>query len=334
MKIKKKAKPAVRPWDLEKDGISPSGLSLFLRCREQFRLTFHESLGSRYSNKHFDFGNAVHHVLAAYYEQAENIARFRNQDVAFTKWIGKQIDEFDEKNKKLVNPSNRQEYEVSLGQAEAVLYGYFKRWKKEDEKLRCIGTEVQETLKTTIQHPITKKMVSIDCHGTLDALFAGNKGDIVMDAKSKGQINEDNIIDTFEWNIQFNWYLWQRWANTGKLPQKLVYNSVRRPQSKPKKDEPVQDYCKRLKAEVIKKPDHFFFRLNVELSKKELERWYVNQLTPMLQMLLMWTTGHLPHFVTPDALIFNHVRSEFFDAITKGDKSGLVAGNAHWNSYR
>lgn len=318
-------------WDLEKHGISPSGMQLFLECREQFRLAHVENLTAKHTKDYFDFGNAVHYVFAHYYDlDAEGVRRFGDKDIAITKWIDKKLDDFVAKSGEVRvrnTPDARQQLEVTMGQAFAVLYGYFKRWRKEDEKMTVIEAEQ----KRSIVVEVDKRKVKLN--GTLDLDCLDGKGnEWIFDTKCKSQIIENNVEEGFTYDLQFLWYMVMAYR-LGKKPKGVRYNGIRRPSSKPRKDEKLKAYIDRLRVETVKKPDHFFFRFRAEFTRKEVERWYETQLVPMLRMLIMWVDGRLPHFVTPGALIRNNSRSVYYNKIVHGDGFDLIKG-AHWNRYR
>lgn len=322
-------------WDLFKHGVSPSGIKTWLKNREEFRLVYCENWASKYSKPYNDFGNAVHAVFEAAAANPTKKPGFDLIKSEIEKW------EIEEKKRGTVwiGADRIQELEMTLGKAEVLCAQYFERWHAEDKSHNVFGAEMVFRL------PFDVDGVNIFLNGTWDRVFETGKDLVIRDTKTKSQINEGNITDTFVHDIQFNLYLLAYLKENGRLPAVQI-DVIRNPSSKvTKADGSLGVYLSRLTNEVKKDPDHYFMRFTAHFTKSEVLKWAENQLKPILRDMIRWyhaenLRNYLPggkepnstHYFNPDGLIVNHVRSDFFDAIVNNDYSGLRKG-AHWQKY-
>lgn len=321
----KKKEPDIEQWDLLKHGISPSGLRQWLRCREQFRLSYCENWASKTTNAYLDFGNMVHAVLER--ATSHNVASLPLNEI---RSVIEQTANEIQAEYLFLGAERKQEFELTKGQAEVVMDHYFRRWRQADESVDYYASEKRFSIPFKVND-----MLSIPLNGTWDRIFQnkGGKGFWIRDTKTKSQINEGNITDMFAHDLQFNFYMLAFLLSEGEAPQGIELDIVRKPSCKPtQKQGSLGAYLSDLHGKIAKDPDHYFLRPKAQFTKAEILSWGEEQLRPMLKDLHQWWRLRMDHYFNPDALIMNHQRSEFFDAIVNGDFSGLKKG-AHWQRY-
>lgn len=309
-------------WKFWKYGVSASSLVLWLTCREQFRLRYVEAWRSRNVALPLIFGNVNHSVLEDMYRRKKPPGR---------KWIEAAIDEeFDDWKKGVGNPTQRQVeiQELACGLAMTVLPSYVKRWKGD-----WPGYEYPTP--TSVASPVT--WLSLEDRYTVnyeyddgqvvpiiivsDGVFRDKQEKVwVQDTKCLSRIDEENILATFDHDLQFMLYLWAYWKMNAECPRGLVMNIIRRPGQYRRKDERLRTYLDRIRADVAnpKRWDHYFIRYEMELTgPSELAKWEETTLNPIMKEMRRWWEGTSAHYPNPTALVGKYGRCEMFDIITQ-----------------
>lgn len=306
-------------WCPVKHGLSSSGIKLWMRCQEQFRLHHQEDLDGRYTNEYLQFGLGVHSFLDEYRSKGcKHISP--KQITVITKNVEKEL-------RGTVKPVTkaREEFERMLGLAEVCCRNYQNKWIRDIDK-EWIAAEQTYTV----------NMFGVKINLTLDGLFKDNTGYWLIDTKTKSRIDEDEIGDTFVHDVQFMLYMAACSEILDEYPKGIIYDGVRRPGLKvTQKDEAeggLSAFLIRVEEDVQKRPDHYFFRLKAKYYQREVEKWKRTQLKSILEAIMMWYERKTPHYMNPQGLVTSGVRSQYFDYITKGDRSGLMTG-AHWRKY-
>jgi hypothetical protein len=57
----------------------------------------------------------------------------------------------------------------------------------------------------------------------------------------------------------------------GEVPKGVLYNILRRPGERRKKDESMADFSSRIEGNILKDEDHFFERIRITFSPQEIE---------------------------------------------------------------
>lgn len=297
-------------WEFYRDGMSPSAIECFLRCREEFRLSFVEGWSEEGYSYHRDFGNLWHSLTAA---------RLEGKTIKIVPWLrGYRAKQGGE----LMLPADLLEREIVDAQTIAMWPLYAAYW-TEDANHEWLKVE-----------RVFKKKVKLASgretwvRGTLDGMFdcSMGRGYRVRELKTKSQINVNQTEDLLLLDNQTMVYtLLAMWA-TGKKPSGIDYDLVRRPQSRPykRKAETLQQYAKRLRKEVEKETPHYFNRIRKDIPGDYLAEWEKRVLMPILQEVEFWASGALDHFPSgAGALVPRPWASGFIPMITRGDRSGL-----------
>ena len=162
----------------------------------------------------------------------------------------------------------------------------------------------------------------------------------VFETKTKGQINQTAIRDQLKADLQTLIYVTTAMIEFGEMPKKVMYNVVRRPQLKRKQNEGLNDFLKRIKADVIKRPKFYFMRWNVDLLKSDIINFRKETLDKLLGIFCQWADGlkkigaldgkpdkrfDTPyHFRNCTALVGRYGRVDMFDLLTKKNTSGYL----------
>jgi hypothetical protein len=194
--------------------------------------------------------------------------------------------------------------EITCIIAEAVLPMYFKFWNK-DFKVKWNPPETEFKQPFAVEHPFTHKKMRTFLRGKIDASFyeGGKTRPWLHETKTKsriGESGESNLTDILPHEMQVGIYLLMlQIAHGGKTPAGLLYNIVRRPTVKPKKNEDLHTFAQRIIADVRKRPEYYFLRLRMTVDKQDL---FVRQqeLEDVVSDFLLWWKGETGHYKNSD----------------------------------
>ena len=294
-------------WSFWDDGVSSSLLAKWLTCREQFRLEFVEGYRQMKDPIYISFGTLGHWILERAYSKPKPPSG---------KWVSKMVGEYAKQWKKENKKPTQTQLEnqtLARGLIKQILPIYFKRWAGDwpgktypknptgfKRPKKWLDVEVRFSIPFTFADGKT-----LPIRGTRDGVYEDSKGKLwVMDHKFLSVVLEGDIVETFPYNFQQMLYLWAFYREFEKMPRGSVLNVVRRPGHRQKKDESVADFCNRVGEDVANpsKYDHNFIRFSMEIFKKELIAWEVDQLTPILHDMRDWWEGKSQHYLNPLAL--------------------------------
>lgn len=322
--------PNDKLWEYERDGITQSFLKSFQLCREQTRLRYIEGWTSRTQTLPLEFGNAFQWVLCEVYRVKGR------KKIPSTKSLGLIVEAYDvqwvSENPKTTT-AQRELHERVLGLVAAVLPVYVKTFDGD-------WTGVYTLLENAPEPPVAWHGLEhnfsvvgpdgIPRRGSFDGVFEDRKGRLwLFETKTKGQIDEDLIFSILEFDFQVWFYLSALRLESGRTPAGVVYNVVRRPGQRILKDEPLEKYLYRVRADVVKpdRQDHYFKRWALPITSTQLTRWDRYVLDPLLREVKTWskslTTQRPRHWMNAEALTTAYGRSDLFDAIVANDYSAL-----------
>ena len=314
-------------WNFWEEGQSSSLLSLWLSCKEQFRLMVVEGWINDRTPLSFAFGTCMHWCL----EQAYSAREAPSQ-----KGCRRLVEEFEslwKKERPNAPKSQLQVQEMVYGLAEAVLPTYFKRWAgdfkdgkypKGHNTARIKKWEGLETrFKIKYTYPDGK---STWICGTRDGLFRDEGKYLrLFDTKCRSVISEEDTIDTLPSDLQQMLYNWATLEQTKEAPAGTLMNIVRRPGHRRGKEESLREFFERVRKDVEKpnRWDHYFIRIEMDLTKKEILDWKRTFLDPLMEDFRGWWEGRHPHYTNPKSLISKYGRCGMFNAICFGNFAGL-----------
>lgn len=297
------------PWI---HGASATGLARFIACKEQMRLHFVEGWREKdpfARNIGKNFGTCCHVMLEKAYQRSKLPDRSH-----IVRWLNDY--EIDLLKHRYITERSRENIQLICGLAEATLPSYFEKWSRLIE-----WQALETTFKVTFKFPDGRTMPII---GKRDRWYKKNGEVWIHDTKCLSRINEKDIIDTLGHDLQQMLYLWSFWKEFDKCPTGCVLDIIRRSAMQRKKDEDLDSYLSRIRADIEKPTrwDHYFKRIPHTLSGvKRLKEWESETLLPMMVQLRQWWDGSAPHFMSPDALITKYGRCDLYDPIVFGDFS-------------
>jgi len=314
MKVRKKKVSQIRfsskYWDLQRDGVSPSGILQWLNDREVFRLNYVEGWYYNKLNTYIEFGNIFHHL----HEKIAGDKRVFNHRKIVREYVTTWI-----KDHPLATPADKKELELKAEMVLTMLPTYLKYkgihtaknwWSIEDRYTKPIEI-----------HP----GIEIPVHGMLDGLYGDKrKRNWLYDMKNKGKFNLEKIEETLLLDIQM--MLYAVLAEYAGYPVfGIDYDVVRIPTLQKRVTESTKEFCKRLQTDVEKRPSHYFHDVLVEVPAGWVKEWEEKTLKPILKDMYRWATGNGYHYSSgKEALLPRNYGSSFYDLIVTGKTTGYI----------
>jgi hypothetical protein len=264
-----------KDFSLTRQGCTQSLACKFKQCPRKYLLAVNR-WRSKFGQEKSAIGNIVHAVLSIIYK----LNHKPMQDNDIVNMIANEI----KINNSKYNFIERKQLEYLKTVAQCILINYLKNYAN-DFKTACF-TKVEEEFAVLIEGLLWR--------GKRDGehIVKKDKSLWIREIKNRSRINENNIMQGLQFDFQSNLYCNTR--DTGKeITSGFIYDMVRTPQSKPKKDETLQSFFQRLSEDIESRPEYYFMRFEVPLTKSDKIEFinelriisydlndFVNELTP------------------------------------------------------
>jgi hypothetical protein len=284
-------------------GVTQSLLSRFLVCRERFRLLVVEGLKLADSFSHrLEFGS-MWHVCE------ENLAKSPRAINNLLSHIGVPLTHYCQHLCKRY-PTQQGEVDKYYQLCKVMFPLYVEHWSRnKEEKNR---TPLLQEQKFDVPYKLSSgRMVRL--RGKFDAADLIGKGRgsgiYLFETKTKGDINEQQIVRQLSFDLQTMLYLialqsvqhdyvtdtpGDALGEWGNSILGVRYNVIRRPLSGGKgdvrlrKDESIASLCERLEEKIREEPGNWFMRWKVEVSQADIDKFRRECLDPILEQLCDW----------------------------------------------
>lgn len=318
-KTAKKKAPAYR-WDFWEHGVTQGAINAFLTCREKARLSLQEGLTPISRDRGaLIFGNLVHGVLEQLHHSKEYKPKAQALKLA-RKLVGAQ----EEKMRPTIASDQLQEFEQLAGMAEALTVGYITHWADKDTKdMNWQQSEAVFSVPWTLSSG--RKTV---LRGKMDGVFRRGKRLWLFETKTKSQVREDVLIDTIPLDLQVAAYLEAIRVSTGETPQGALYNVLRRPGLRLGAKETIKAFTDRCMEDVLTRPEHYFIRFEVALTKDELEQSRL-ELDNILDEMERWAMGE-GHFRSACHCAGMWGPCDFLPICARQDRGRFAVKEAHF----
>lgn len=340
----KKPKRKTPVWTLERDGITYSALSTWLRCPELFRLQYVEGWSSKAFSEALEWGNLFHYINEHIDQSKDVVDEVTRLSRKYQRkhWPKKDRPSLDEKEQYLI--------ERTFIGVETVYPEYYRYWKDQDIK----WIEREHVFRTTYRVPHIDHTqngqqqkhngeLEVSLTGMMDGLFQKGRGKHpwLFETKTKGRIDELGLQASLTCDMQTMLYSTGASLTLEKPVVGVLYNVIRRPQLDPQRKKPLGEYVQLVKDDVQARPAHYFKRWNITFEENDLSRFQERQLQPAIRNFLDWyyafaaysDTKHpevndpwanpYHHRGTTESLSVGMMKSYLFNAITCNDYSGL-----------
>lgn len=322
-------------YDLLRDGITYSSLETWITCPEKFRLGVVEGLSALKSSVALDFGSQFHNAHDVLYSMARDGTLDVSQIEETVEMI---LDEMYEKMEaellaKLPRPEDLEEWKQTFESMAVTFRAYVRYYISDftDKGLQWESLEELFKIPYTIQLP-GEESVTIYVRGKRDGTFSvkdkmsKRRRVYLFETKTKAIIDDGATFDKLSFELQCNLYLSTlRQKLGGETPGGVLYNLVRRSQLRLKKTETRQEYVERIAEDIAARPEHYFQRINVAITEKDLNEWEPTFLS-MLTQIYRWSRGEF-HYRNSAACNGRFGVCHFLTVCASGDKSYLKKRN-------
>lgn len=309
-------------YDMLRDGVTQSLIAMWLTCRQKARL-YLEGWDSRYHSPALTYGSIGHAALEHAYKAIQNgdmtcspTPRHSGliMDKVEKQWLAENVKP---------NKEALQYMETSLALVEITLPRYFDYWKKDFKGMQWLGLE--ENFKVMCPIAPDGKLINVPVRGKRDGRFRIKGGLWLFETKFKSMISEGDIVDSLAIDFQVMLYIWAMYEETkrGETPKGVLYNIVRRTALKQRVDESLVSFVKRVAADMDKRPDFYFMRMESAVTQGDIVKFEWD-LMGIVKEIYLWWRGEAAHYKNTYSCIGKYGRCSFLPVCTGPDYSSLV----------
>ncbi len=304
-------------YNLEKDGLTQSLLSMFLMCRQKAKF-YLEGWNSKWMSDALMFGSLCHGMLEyAYLDIVAKKLKGTPSERQVRKYGNMVEKQWLAENPKM-NTRTLVQLDVSLALLEKILPRYFDFWSNDFKKIRWQALEEQFNV---VASPGSG--LAIRVRGKQDGRFVLRNELWLLETKTKSLVKEADLLDTLSLDLQVNIYLWATYRKFKKVPTGMLYNIIRKTSLRMAKAEPIPKFARRVAEDMDDRPEFYFIRLEIAISKEDIlafEKGFFG----LLNDFVNWRAGKIPHYKNPNNCIGKYGRCEYVGACSRKDYSGLV----------
>jgi hypothetical protein len=232
-------------------GISQSQLTDFMRCRMKWLYRIN-NLTTEGTVTRTNFGSVFHFLLSWLYKFGYDAMHDKKIAMAIAVYRAENVG------------MDAQAMEEDCALAETVFRRYMVFYAKEDKTIEVLHNE-----------ELMKSINGLDVRTLkVDLAYRSGKDLWLMEHKTKGRIDEEGMSLHLLMDFQNLFYV-TGMETVLKEPIKGVkYNIIRTPQLKRKVSESLRDFCVRVDADIVSRPDFYFMRPPVSYSKED-KQWFL-----------------------------------------------------------
>lgn len=255
------------PFSLQKDGITQSLITSWRTCQRKARL----SLGGVYKVQDESyalvFGTVFHEYLDVLYTgikvgRITELKDVKNEiELATIYMIETRFAE------RISDAKVGKHYTMAIAVCSGMVHQYMIFWGKD-----FFGSTQKHwvALEDEFSHSTSEYTV----RGKIDGAYDDAEAALwLFETKTKGQINEAGLSQMIERDLQVNLYLNEIETKFGRDAKGVLYNIIRRPALKQKKDETDGEFALRCVSDVKERPEFYFLRLEVKILPKQREEF-------------------------------------------------------------
>ena len=198
------------------------------------------------------------------------------------------LDRAVRKDKKLFGPQKHKDIGWWSSLALEHFYLFVEQYADDRDLPLSEVTESERNLRVEITLPSGRNLI-------LNTYLDGEGGDSLMyEGKCRSKIEREAIAKEIRWDLQYNVYLLAKYSSSGKLPERVWYQTNLRPcgfgyrgPSK-RKNESMTEFQQRILDDMRTTPEKYLYRFIGKPALSELERFCHGCLYPMLEAFLDW----------------------------------------------
>ena len=273
---------ALEKYDPYKHGVTQGVLTTFMRCREEAKNHL-AGLSQIRTSSALQFGSMAHRILELVYRKWKKPPT----DGELQKVLDFVYKEFMQEDGGRLSPEGLENIHTNLSLLKVVMPAYFNYHK--DDFVSSKWMELEE--KFCIPSPVE----GINLIGRIDGVRMQKKEVWLFESKTKSRIEEDSLTDSLAFDFQTNTYQYAVRHKYKVKPSGVLYNVIRRPGQRLKKDEGLASFAARVDEEIQKDPSYYFLRYEIQIPKSEFAR-FETELKYVVEEFVQWWKGDLAHY--------------------------------------
>ena len=285
-------------------GITQSMLGAFLSCRQKaaFQLAGWEPVGGSVA---LVLGSLAHDVLEHMYRDAKKGKKWAGQAQAI---LQQRLAKFEyDSDHNLANPQDAIDISIKV---EAMIKNYITYYAKEDRNAEWLALE----------HRFDVEFMGWRLRGMMDGVRKVQRSWWLFETKTASRIDESALSGYLTYDLQNLFYLLAMELVAGVKLKGVIYNIIRKPQLRLKKDENKDSFLIRIQEDIVVRPSFYFKRFEI-FYPDEVREEFKEQLLAKLSDYAAWLAGDLKTYRNETACTARW-NCEFISACASGDTVG------------
>lgn len=247
-----------KDFSLEKTGCTQSLAHCFKQCPLKFLLKINRWQSKKNQDK-TAIGLITHDVLARIYKLGKQVTE-RMVYNYIEKSIKNNPDDF-----RFIKLTDLTFYKTVCY---CVITNYILYYQKDFKTAKFMNTEREFAV----------EIFDILWRGKIDGehLIKKEKSLWVLERKTKGRISDDTITRSLSLDFQGRLYCKAKEVEFKNNVLGFIYDVIRTPQMRLRKNDTLDDFQKRLNEDIEKRPDYYFMRWEVPLTKQDKESFQID----------------------------------------------------------
>jgi hypothetical protein len=240
-------------YSIKEVGTSQTLLLAWSTCRKRWVYMLNK-LRNPIKEESTNFGSMTHDVLDKLYTAGSK---------ATSEMILPTIEKYVSDNKDKLALVDQQKLERDIAMCQTVTEVYFDNYK--DDFFSKKFTEVEKEISVTI--------AGFKIHCKIDGrFFDKNKKRWQMEHKTKSRISEESMMKKLSFDTQNLFYILASEEYYKEKVFGVLYNIIRTPQLKVRKDDTLKMFCDRLRDDVNERKDFYFMRYEIPYTEDDKRR--------------------------------------------------------------
>jgi hypothetical protein len=253
------------------DGWTQSELATLDNCGFKWKLKYDHLLSRKGSfSWALVFGSAFHKGMEEIYK---NKGRFNVPTLSLPSDV-------------TLNSEQEEEKDYYQALLETMLNAYVEKYPDDFDAVDYQPTDIERVADVVIT--FGTPAISIRLKGMLDlfASFGSIKGKYIWDHKTCGKLSMVNIAG-WEFRFQFMFYVWLCGKVYGEVPKGFVVNAIKKTELRQKGGESIRQFFYRVEQDMRTRPEMYFYRNIMKLSKGDMKKFEEHTLYPKLLKVSM-----------------------------------------------
>ncbi len=256
----KKGKAITKNPDIIIPHGSPSSLGNFLSCRRKAYWHLVRRLTMKKGRLSLEVGTMWHSGLDTWYAKKKIMPARRAIYKEMDKIIATGYSSLD-------SPWN---IAFTRSMLNGMLFGYIDRYGKKDLKTwKWLATEKQFEILNFMGSGIS---FTGRIDGVIEILRGSNKGIWIVEHKTTKDLSYFSV-ESIKNSLQTLGYIKAAKEIYGIEPKGIIWNAVRKPSKRLKKNQTNKEYCDEIREDYEARPDFYFYREQLIIPKKSIRAW-------------------------------------------------------------